>query len=467
MRFDALLPLMLLMAITTGGTAMGQEPTPNPDEVQKQIDAVKKQTELVNAQKELLDAQKGLVGAQKAMTSEASQVADQVAAANAAKSVADAQKALADAKKAQADASTAAFKSSIGEIPTSGYTGSVDLKTSAGEIEAALLAVKAAGEAAERIDEAVRSSLKANSTVVVAAAGDVPTFQNLALYCNQIGIINNALREALKQSLEVEPRQKQILESVPLVAGAGLVLDAMNKLLSYVRSDYTVGGVSLTLDDTVAVVQVADLLRRASGEGASKKEFTVMVPGVYSRQALLDAGNIVIQDLTALSATRQDADRLATLHDAEAEKLTKAASAEKDPAQMKALQDQAGKRKAAADALRKAGTTFDTWFGKLTAVDDKGASSLAMIVKEKAISDQLAGPAAALLLLKVQKAGGGYLVKKNMWTFFGGMPLYHMGGAVVSYVLLAGPTSQVLAAGAVPIHGGFVKAGNLRRELSQ
>jgi hypothetical protein len=107
---------------------------------------------------------------------------------------------------------------------------------------------------------------------------------------------------------------------------------------------------------------------------------------------------------------------------------------------------------------------FDGWFGKISALDDKGTVPLVTVIRERSISDQLTN--ATLLIVKIQKAGGGYLIKKNMWTLFGGMPLYHMGGMTATYTLLDGKDGHMLAAGTVPIHGGFVKAGDLRNYLA-
>ena len=56
--------------------------------------------------------------------------------------------------------------------------------------------------------------------------------------------------------------------------------------------------------------------------------------------------------------------------------------------------------------------------------------------------------------------------KKNLWTALGGMPLFHMGGAAVSYRLLNGTDGTVAAAGVVPVHGGYVKAGKLVEHLN-
>ena len=58
-----------------------------------------------------------------------------------------------------------------------------------------------------------------------------------------------------------------------------------------------------------------------------------------------------------------------------------------------------------------------------------------------------------------------YYTKKNMWTFFGTMLFYHMGGVIASFVLLDGTTGKVLKSGVVSVHGGFIKANDLPQEM--
>ena len=45
------------------------------------------------------------------------------------------------------------------------------------------------------------------------------------------------------------------------------------------------------------------------------------------------------------------------------------------------------------------------------------------------------------------------------------MPFFHMGGTVASFALIHGKTGAVVAAGTVPVHGGFFKATKLANEI--
>ena len=63
--------------------------------------------------------------------------------------------------------------------------------------------------------------------------------------------------------------------------------------------------------------------------------------------------------------------------------------------------------------------------------------------------------------------GEAYLTKSNIWTLFGAPVLYHMGGSVVSCTLLTPGDGVVLASGAIPVYGGFVKSSEVGETLQQ
>ena len=141
-----------------------------------------------------------------------------------------------------------------------------------------------------------------------------------------------------------------------MFGGAGLVLDNVNKLLGFFRTEYTFAGITLELSDLVALTEVADLLAQLKRE--------VVTPAIFNAKAVTDAGRFLIDDITLLAATRAAADSRATLHDTQIEKLTKDAATEQDSAKRLALLSEAQRRKGLADALRAAIAMFDAWFLK-------------------------------------------------------------------------------------------------------
>jgi hypothetical protein len=150
------------------------------------------------------------------------------------KEQAEAQKAAAEAAKAEAEAALAAFKAQVGDVPASGYTGDVTLKEKAGVTEAALLAAKAVGKAAQRIEEMLAQEAN-NRTILLYSLAEVPDFQALMAYRAQIALVKKAFGDAqeasnLAMSTAPEPPEFRV-EAVPAAAAAGLALDAVNKLL--------------------------------------------------------------------------------------------------------------------------------------------------------------------------------------------------------------------------------------------
>ncbi len=441
------------LTLSAGARIMAQEPTPSLDDLQKQIDALKKQTELLDAQKKQIEAEKALSDAKRAQSPDAAQTADLVAAAKAAKDLAEAQKSLADAQKAQSDSQLAAFKARIGDVPASGVTGGVDVKEKTGELEAALLAMRAVREAATRIGDSAHKVLPAASKVVVMSSTDVPTFQNMMAYDTEVAVVLKALDDAVNAASPPGPGVRA--EAVPVFGAAGLILDATNKLLSFFRTDYVVGGITLTLDDVVALNEVAERLTHL--------KFAVTAPSIYDPGSLAAAAKFFVDDVTRLSVLRQKAEALIKKLDEEIGTFKTAIAAEKVETTKKALEAQLAAKTGLAAGLRSATALMDGWYSKLGAPDGKGVAALVNVAKEKSIAAAI--KEGSLLVLKVQKAGGGYLTKKNLWTFFGGMPLFHMGGAAVSFTLLNGTTGAIQTAGVVPIHGGFIKAGDIRDTL--
>jgi hypothetical protein len=101
-------------------------------------------------------------------------------------------------------------------------------------------------------------------------------------------------------------------------------------------------------------------------------------------------------------------------------------------------------------------TGYDSLITSLTTKDANGVFKIDKVIEQREIQNSLAA-GELVLFLKTNAAVGGYYTKKNLWTFLGGMPFYTMGGAVVSYSLIDGPTGAVKLAGVVTRHGGYQK----------
>ena len=373
--------------------------------------------------------------------------------AEAQKAVAEAQKAAAEAQKSEAEAKLAAMKASIGEVPTSGYTGGVELKEKAGATEAALLAAKAITQATSTVATVI--SPKVEKTILLYAAADVPNFQALIAFRAQVAIVKKSFENAKAASDKADETAPGPRAIAPIPGGAGLALEAVNQLLGFFRTDYAIGGVELSLEDSLLLHALAGCL--------AEKGKQVQLPAVYNPGALLpNASTGITEELTDLASSKNEAQNTASRHEKVAAAFTSQAEKEPDLRKKEQLQKNAAIHKSAADAAKAAVTLHDAFFNKLTTADDKGIVPLTSVIRDQPVAKGLLD-GNYLLVTKLQKSGGGYYTKKNMWTLFGGMPLYHMGGVVVSYVLLNGKDGTVLVSGVVPVHGGFVKATNLQK----
>ncbi|MBI3505161.1 MAG: hypothetical protein HY059_09985 [Proteobacteria bacterium] len=391
----------------------------------------------IEAQKLLLQSKKELA----ALQDPARQSTDtEVAAAKAAKE-------LAEARKGRTDAEVAAFKSQLGDIAASGITGSVQIADKAGALEASLLAAGAMNAAADRIAALVPAQASKRSVLLFGSA-DTPGFQSLASFRAQTGVVKKLFTDADEAGKRADAKTgvEFTTEAVPAIAAAAVAVEAATKILSYFRSDYTLGGIELTSEDAPLVHALASALARSS------KNMDVRLPALYAGPP--GAESPAAGELKELLLLKAAAAAKVSHHDAVAAKH----AADKDKGKAKAHKD-------AVDAWKGAAAAFDAFAAKLTAPDEKGNTQLASVARESALAKQLE-EGGLLLVAKVHKAGGAYYAKKNLWTFFGGMPLYHMGGVVASFALMDGKTGSVLQSGLVPVHGGFVRAKCLPKAVN-
>lgn len=418
-------------------------------EIEKKIEVAKKQAELAQAQKGLLEAQRALEQATAPPDPAKAQREAAVAESNAAKAQSEAGKALADARKAQADAELAAFKAQVGEVPASGITGGVELKEKAGQIESWLLASRAVAEAANRIRTQVDAIGDPKQTVFVFASSDFPTFDALLTFSARRTLLQKLLEESLS-GLPVLPEESA--EAVPILGAAGLTLQAVNNLLSYFRTDYTVTGVEVTIEDAALVVA---LTSKAIGKFRDRRVLTPFPAAALNEQST------IVDQLTELASLQARVVSTAEQHKSAAVALTARAVKETNANRKKQLETEAKSHQAAAEKLVAAAGTFTAFMTTMSTPDTATSKTpLATLLREAAVQRVLQGHAA--MILKIQKAGGTIVTKKNLWSLFGGLPVHYTGGAAATYLLLDGTNATVLASGLVPVYGGFVRADRVQ-----
>lgn len=419
------------------------------EDLQKQIELLKKEKEVLDAQKAklesekaLLDAQKSLVESQKALQQAQDASSQKVTELQTQKSLADAQKALADA---QTQAMLARY---IGEVKAGPYSGTVNMKEKAGTEEALLLGARAIKEGAGKIATAVKD--KADKFYLFGTK-EFPNFQRLLTF--------RFRKELIKQAFEaagIKPRGRLEEMVTPGMVSAGL--DAFSKLLGFFKTDYEIGGIDVKLDESVLIFSVAGRL--------TAKE--VHLPLIYEPNAQTAAISALAQEMAELVRLRnQAADEVTRTKNLIAD-IEKKVADPQNAASKEALLAKVPALKLTLDQLTGVITLYDSFASSLTTPDaNTGSVPLAILAQEFTIDTALKQDKTAVLLLRLENTGGGYLLEKNLLTGLGKLPLHHMGGATVSYLLLNGPDGKVVDANVYPIHGGFYRTQNIRGELEK
>lgn len=439
-----------------------------PTDVQKQIDELKKQKELLDAEKAKLDAEKAKIDAAKALlaseqpdpnVTEAQKAKNQKDLLEAQKNLIDArralekvqqpldtrlddlksQKALADAKKDLANSQTDALKAQLfGSVTGGSFAGAVEMKNTAGAAEANLLASQAIRSAAARIAVQIKTPTT-GKLIFLFSVKDFPNFQRLTAFRFRKELVKQAYKTA-----KVSGGGEEAVEALPALASGAL--DTLSKILGFFKSDFTVGGIELKADESQLIFALA----------GSLPDREVHLPAIYNPSAQAKAVNRMTGALADLAALRTNANNeIKTLSDA-IEQLEKESDGQKKEATAKAR----------LELLKGVAALHDAFLTSLTTPDSNGILPISLLAQEFAIDDALQAEA-TVLLVKLENAAGGYFIKKNLFTGLGAMPLYHMGGSTASYVLLSGKEGTVLASNVVPVHGGFVKAGDVEAELKK
>jgi hypothetical protein len=420
----------------------------------KRQELTEAETKALEAEKKLIETKLALEEAKKKLNAipippDANEQA--VAAAKAAKELAEAEKAVAEAR-------IAAFKAKYGGVPDGGIAGDVTLSDKAGTLEMTLLAHRALADAAKMVAAEVHAKLidhakavtdqsSANETtptltLYLYPAAQLPNFQTVANFAVQRDAVKEALNQAYKAADSTLEAIEQRTEGALTPAMLGVALESITKLLGFFRSDYKVGGSEITLDDIALVQAVAgqDLACRA------------IVPMLYYPQAVRGAATLVNTELQELTAQQAQAKELSDkLELVIAKKQEKAADPAITAEKKASTVGQIGILRPLADRLKAATVAYDTMLNRLMAPDEATGTML----RDLAVWNGLNQSGGRLLLLKVQRAGGSNYTEKNLLNFFGKMPFYVAGGAVVSYTLLMGEDGTVLASGLLPVHGGF------------
>lgn len=383
----------------------------------------------------------GSTGSGGAVDSGSDAIAQATAQANAQAAVYNAQAAAANANKAAIDAKTEAAKAAFGSVPGEATTpgGSTSISsTSAPLAEATLLVTLAAKLAASDIARQLAAIIGQQEVILLTDTSQLSASDAMQ-FDLQVNIIKTAFAQAKQASDQALSDEKDARKAgaggqshfAPAIAGAAI--DATAKLLTYFQTDYAFAGVQVTEPSNLTAGTVAAALR------ALPTPATVTIP---SNLIASDAASI-ISDLSPLEKSYIEAAGT----DAKLKALATSYTA-KNPAVAAELGE--------ADAqVAKATASYESFMNGLNAAPQSGSEvPIVRIVRAKMIQSHLSRPNVHILLVIDQKIAENY-TKKNLWTFFGGPPLYTMGGISSVYILYNPSTGQVEAAGAIPRHGGY------------
>ena len=456
---NAALPIANGQAPSVSDSGQSDTPKTASEAAIQAWDSAKRRFE---AEKATLDAEVAAIEAREALKKArnpdpvSEDLASQITKANATK-------ALADAQKATADARLAALRAQIGEVPESGYSGEVAVGKNAGETEAALLAAKAVDRAAQEIANRMPEGGNVNGEkqkLLLYAAVHTPDFRAYLAFNTQLSVVEYVLNNAIFTSdktfqdhPKTEPMKGRI---VPRLSAVGLSLNAVNKILGFFRTDYSINPSTVTFEDS--------LLVHALAKKTARRGYDVLLPSIFNSAVHSATLSDVINKITKLVIEQQSAIMKSKSHRETANSFNEQSAKDGVSDDLKESYDNKAKAHTeASESLDSAAAVYDAFFSRLTTISD-GKTPLSDVLLEAELVRFLKEDA-RLLIVKIEKVGGAHYTKKNIGTLFGAMPLYHMGGAVVSFVLLRGSDGRVERSGVVPVHGGFMKANQIRAYL--
>jgi len=430
------LAVILTLGLLMGDRAMAQS-----------IDDIKKETALIEAETARLNAQTARIAAERAKTAAEQPTDNTLKDLQAQASIANAQK---DLSSAQTNAKVAEL---FGEVKAGPYSGAVELKDKAGTIEATLLASRAVAAAGEKIRDGIQGKISKGKPLIIIPARSFESFQRLSSYNFRLDLVRKALTSAIPKKTPAG-----VDEAAPLaLAGAGL--DAVSKLLGFFKTDFTFGGAEVKIEEVAAVYALAGVLARM------KDAPTVFLPQNFLPSMQAEAIQDISDEIEEIARLRDKVVKQLDDDTAELETLEARAGNEQGDAKKK-TQARIAMLKARAPDLKAAKPLYDAFVTSLVTPEASGVLPLAALANERAISSLVLKADTRVLLVRLEATGGGYLVKKNLWTGLGAAaPLYHMGGAAMSYVLFDGPTAGVLAGDTVAVHGGYKPTRKIAKDI--
>lgn len=285
-------------------------------------------------------------------------------------------------------------------------------------LESELLAYQSMSEIAREIGSKVRGRAK---FVVIYNPADGRAIQLYSTVKSQLTQLEQGYKDYLKQPAGTGA------EAVPVTAlmmpqAATAVLGSVADVIAMFRTNVDIKGKSFTFEEVALVSQLIPEL-----SGADRR---VIYPTLYSPDMMSEVPSDIPEILTLLSNV-----------------FKQKAAADDIIARYDALKDDAAKAQhpyhGRIPTLRSLNEAFAKYAADLGKLDDTtGTSPMAVLIKAEKLNKILVHPDAAMLYVKVLRAGGNNRITKNL---FKGTKITHSGGTVVSYILFDNTGGAVLA----------------------
>jgi hypothetical protein len=358
---------------------------------------------------------------------------------------------IAEAEKRVAEAERDALKARLGELGVETPKGTLTIEGKL-EIEGQLLAYRSALQVAERIKNAVALAVPKSSRILFHDR-ELEEVRSYRAFLAQIQLMNKPVPDLKKNIVyrtdSLKPPCGPGLEAMPvpplLAATAGF------QVLSLFKTDTTVTGFEVKLDDLAVAAILAEKLREA--------QYDVVYPPVFYRGLFDGAQPDFLKDVERLLQDKSELQLHANTLATKKAELVQRKEKETDPncKQLYALD--------IADVEKRLGE-LKVWSDRadgiaanlLKADAESGRREIQRLARAEAFFHL--GKGAYIVVLKPVAAGGAHKVKTGIW----GSSLYFSGGVILAYMLFD-PNGALLKAGLEPGYGGFVKDEELNQKL--
>lgn len=380
---------------------------------------------------------------------------------------AKAQTAAYNAQTAMYQAQMAALAAKYGAAPTGAdWIGKVDLPADkkAGEPEAAILVERSVNKVAWDIFRGTYHAIAPRphqKLLVVNGQSDL-SLNDAMQFDMAVAEAKQAMaaaRSAYAHAVQNDPPDTDDNDeedstdraAIPIAAA---MLDGIAKIASNFQTSYAFGPIATT--DFKASSVLYAFIRYAHSEECR----TLLDPRVLAEKpenySCRISNTIIIPDLQIVANTALIEEKLGDLSQQHTILLGEQAAAKLRFAELTSAGKSgiAAHYSAADTAANHATSRYNTLTQLLSAAAPANAPSyVARVARQYATREALKNN--ALVLSIDSSSSAQYYTKKNMWTFFGGPPLYVAGVVKTQFALIDSQSGAILAAGSSARHGGY------------